>query len=399
MKTDFLPYALALLMCAAFLIVMLPRFWRRDGAADTNADWLRLRQRELEDESLELREEAALRFIEEHEDDGLTRAETDRPAYTLRMQALGVAGLVLGVWWLYQLLGGWEDVQIAEALARVDQAQPDDVLALISRIEARADARPSNVDYSLLLAEYYLSGNDPTAAQGYFDRLIELGATSPDILGKAAQAEFLSAGRVLSQRARTRAEQALAVDPRQSAALATLGMNAFETADYRQAILYWQRLRELEPPGSPGYVMLGQVIERARQELGSDALMAPEEGVEPRGDEAEALAGVVIEIAPPVATRVPDNAVLFVFARQEGAESGMPIAVTKLTVGTWPIAVTLDDRLSMAGQLISDHASVSIEVQVSRNGQPGRDNAILWSRVDSVPVGEADPLAIVLQTN
>jgi hypothetical protein len=53
----------------------------------------------------------------------------------------------------------------------------------------------------------------------------------------------------------------------QAAALATMGMAAFEEADYRQAIVYWQRLRDLEPPGSPGYDMLGQMIERANRSL------------------------------------------------------------------------------------------------------------------------------------
>ena len=97
--------------------------------------------------------------------------------------------------------------------------------------------------------------------------MIAAGATAPEILGKAAQAEFLSADRVLSQQARSRAEQALALDPAESAALATLGMAAFEEADYREAITYWQRLRVLEAPGSPGHAMLGQVIARAEQEL------------------------------------------------------------------------------------------------------------------------------------
>ena len=169
---------------------------------------------------------------------------------------------------MYRMLGGWEDVQIAEQLGRIEQSQPEDVLALIDRITVRAEARPANADYALLLGEYYLSGNEPAEALRYYDRLIEAGATAPEILGKAAQSEFLSSGRVLSRRARARAEQALAVDPMQAAALATMGMAAFEEADYRQAIVYWQRLRDLEPPGSPGHDMLGQIIERAQQELG-----------------------------------------------------------------------------------------------------------------------------------
>ena len=122
----------------------------------------------------------------------------------------------------------------------------------------------------------------------YYERLIEAGATAPEILGKAAQSEFSLRDRVLSRRARARAEQALAVDPMQAAAFATMGMAAFEEADYRQAIVYWQRLQsDLEPPGSPGHDMLGQMIERARQELRREPLPEP----------PIATPGVVVEIS------------------------------------------------------------------------------------------------------
>jgi len=259
------------------------------------------------------------------------------------------------------------------------------VLALIDRIAVRAEARPDNADYALLLGEYYLSGNEPAEALQYYERLIEAGATAPEILGKAAQSEFLSSGRVLSRRARARAEQALAVDPMQATALATMGMAAFEEADYRQAIVYWQRLRELEPPGSPGYDMLGQIIERARQELGEPL------------PEPVATAGVEVEISLSGDQPLPADAVLFVLARPEGAEAGMPIAVVRQTPSSWPLTVRLDDSASMAGQQISNFSAVSIEVQVSANGQPGRDNALVWSARPSVPVGFGEPLKIRLQ--
>ena len=286
-------------------------------------------------------------------------------------------------------------MQIAKALESVEQSQPEEVLALISRIESRASVRPRNMDYSLLLAEYYLSGNDPAAALRYFDRLIDAGATAPDILGKAAQAEFLSSDRVLSSRAESRAEQAIAVDPSQPAALATLGMAAFEAADFRQAIVYWQRLRELEPPGSQGYVMLTQVIERARQEL--DAAPTQESDI-PDLSQKVVSSGVIVEVSIPATAAVPEDAVVFILARQEGADSGMPIAVARVDARDWPLTVNLDDNASMAGQRISDFAKVSIEVQVSRNGQPGRDNAVLWSRVESVAVGDAERLTMALRS-
>jgi cytochrome c-type biogenesis protein CcmH len=348
---------------------------------------LRLRQRELagEAEAAELREEAALRLLEDQAEEAPPEKSL-RPTYSGRGQLAAVSVVAIAAWLMYRMLGGWEDVQIAEQLGRIEQSQPEDVLALIDRITVRAEARPANADYALLLGEYYLSGNEPAEALRYYDRLIEAGATAPEILGKAAQSEFLSSDRVLSRRARARAEQALAVDPMQAAALATMGMAAFEEADYRQAIVYWQRLRDLEPPGSPGHDMLGQIIERAQQELGEPV------------PELIATAGVVVEISLSGKQPVPADAVLFVLARPEGAEAGMPIAVVRQTPSSWPLTVRLDDSASMAGQQISSFGAVSIEVQVSANGQPGRDNALAWSARPSVPVGFGEPVKINLQT-
>lgn len=377
-------------------VVVLPRYWVRRGETETNADWLRLRQRELEGESPSLQEEAALRLIDDGADETGVMAY-ERRAYNLKAQVLGgllLAALVVG---LYQQLGGWEDVEIADALANLETAQPDDVMALIDRIEVRSEARPDNADYSLLLAEYFLSGNQPNQATRYFDRLIEAGTTSPEILGKAAQAEFLSSGRILSGQARARAEQALAMDPMQSTALATLGMAAFEESDYAQAIEFWQRLRTLEAPGSPGYEMLGQVIERARQELAQSGQAPPVSSPESSDDVAEASdpgPGVVIEILQPEGEDIPEGAVIFVLARPEGAESGMPIAVVRRQVSAWPLSVRLDDSTSMAGQLLSGFSSVSIEVQISINGQPGRTNALLWAHDQTVRVGQSEPLKL-----
>ena len=377
-------------------VIILPRYWVRRGGTETNADWLRLRQLELAEESPSLQEEAALRLIEDGAEETGVMA-SDGVTYDLKLQVLGVMLLVAVVVGLYERLGGWEDVEIAGALARLETAQPEDVMLLIDRIETRSEARPNNADYSLLLAEYHLSGNQPSMASRYFDRLIDAGATSPEILGKASQAEFLSSGRVLSGQARARAEQALALDPMQSTALATLGMAAFEEADYARAIEFWQRLRALEAPGSPGHEMLGQVIERAQQELANSDQTAPAGSPGPQIDSVETLGpSVAVEVLQPEGENIPRGATIFVLARPEGAESGMPIAVVRTEAAAWPLSVRLDDSTSMAGQLLSDFSSVSIEVQISSNGQPGRTNALLWAHQEAVPVGQSEPLKIRL---
>ena len=386
----------ALLLGAIVWVTMLPRYWQRDYPAETNEDWLRLRQRELAGESAQLQQDAALRLIEDGIVDELP-SSMDSVIPSKAAQLAGIVILTLSVVLLYQRLGGWEDVNIARALSDVERAQPADIIALISRIETRAEARPANADYALLLGEYYLSGNDPAAAFEYFDRLVVMGATAPEILGKAAQAEFLANDRQLSATARVRAEQALAVNTAEPAALATLGMAAFEEADFRTAVKYWERLQALEPPGSPGYTMLAQIIERARVALGeAPSLLADDSPEAPSAAPAGSL-GVDVMVRPSEGAPVPPaGSVVFVLARAAGAEQGMPIAVSRVQAERWPLAVRLDDRQSMAGQLISEVEAVSIEVQVSIDGQPGRDNALYWGRVDAVTVGVAEPVVITL---
>jgi cytochrome c-type biogenesis protein CcmH len=389
--------AAALLIGAIVWVVVLPRVWQRHYPTETNEDWLRLRQRELAGESEQLQQEAALRLIEDGIVDDEARSVGPRIS-SKAAQWTGVVLLTVSVVLLYQRLGGWEDVTIARALSDVERAQPDEIIALISRIETRAEARPANADYALLLGEYYLSGNDPAAAFGYFDRLIEMGASAPEILGKAAQAEFLANDRQLSATARARAEQALAVNTAEPAALATLGMAAFEEADFPAAIQYWKRLRALEPPGSPGYTMLTQIIDRARIELGeAPAVLADESPREAPPAISSESQGVEVLVKVPEGAPVPPNgSVVFVLARAAGAEQGMPIAVSRTQPENWPLAVRLDDRQSMAGQLISESKAVSIEVQVSIDGQPGRDKALYWGRVDPVTVGGTEPVVIAL---
>ena len=325
----FLLAVVALIALAVAMVSLLPRLWHRSGRVETNADWLMLRQRELEGDAEALKQDAALRVVEEG-DVSPDALDVATPQYVWWVQCLGAALLIAGTGWLYLALGAWEDVEIAEQLARLESAQPADIVALIDRIEDRAEARTANTDYALLLAEYYLSGNEPAAAARYFDSLIAAGATAPEILGKAAQAEFLSADRVLSQQARSRAEQALAVDPAESAALATLGMAAFEEADYREAITYWQRLRVLEAPGSPGHAMLGEVIARAELELARAGGLASSPATTGSAFLEPVEQGVIsVRVILPTELSAPTGSTMFVLARPAGAEAGMPIAVVR----------------------------------------------------------------------
>ena len=60
-----------------------------------------------------------------------------------------------------------------------------------------------------------------------------------------------------------------------------------------------------------------------------------------------------------------------------GKPGAYATAVSRNTIGEWPLTVRLTDANSMAGQSLSALSAVDLEVQVSRNGQPGLANAVL----------------------
>lgn len=370
------------------LVMWLPRRWRRTTPSETAEDWLRLRTQELEEEPDILLQEAALRLVEE----GIEPPSPNlsRGAYlSVRWSLALLAAVCVLSAALYWRLGSWEDVGIADALTQIAASEPQEVEALVLRITRRAEQRPDNADYAFLLSEYYLTGNDPARALVYLDRLIDAGSESPEIFGKAAQAEFLSSDRRLSGRAAARAQQALALNPAQPAALATLGMAAFEAEDFAAALEYWGRLRALETPGMPGYEMLTQVMARARAEM---AAVDPAEA----SPETGSVGTIAVVVEAPAGVAVDPQAIVFVFARPGASQTGMPVAVARTTARSWPLSLRLDDGNSMAGQKLSSLTTATVEVQVSGNGQPGREHARFVGGPVEVPVGDPEPVVIAL---
>lgn len=405
---------IAFLSACAGLIVLSALFYllpqnRRDDAldqAEANVDWLRLREQELaevDDESL--REEARLRLLEDDVRGAKVTQGSDRFPTWLLFPVVAVLSVLL-----YYQLGAVSDVMITREMESLGQeTTEEEFLALITQIEQRASQRPDNLHYLALLGRFYMNRQEYELAARSYDALATAAPEDAEALAYAAQAEFLAAGRTLSDRARLRAEQALAVNPHQRTALGLLGMASFEQQQYRAAISYWERLLAVETPGSEGANMIQGVIDRARSMLG-EAPAAPvhaaappaasPHGAQAPSGEAVVGAGVTVTVRLPEGAQVSPSDTVFVLARNAASNSRMPIAVQRLSAAQLPLTLRLDDGNSMAGQKLSETESVVVAVQLSPAGRPGLDNAT-WAAESAplAPSADADPLVIELQPN
>ncbi len=402
------------LACAGLLLLsslfyLFPRV--RPGATEedldrANLESYRMRRAELAGEGNEgLQEDARLRLLEdEHQRSARrTTAPQSFPVWIL----LPLVALLAGG--LYYVLGAAPDVVIAGQLQQMQEDMtPEQMRKLIGDVEARSAQRPDNLHYRALLGRYYMAQEDYARAAENYGALAEAAPEDAQVLAYAAQAQYLAAGRTLSDSARLRAEQALATDPQQRTALGLLGMASFEQQQYRAAIEYWQRLLALETSDSQSGQMIAEVIETARQrwgeaDPGAAAAFAASAAQAVSSSSATATAsgvGVTVRVAAPANTAIGPADTVFILARNADTGSRMPIAVQRLTGAQLPLTVRLDDGNSMAGQKLSQTPSVIVAVQVSPDGRPGEDSASWLGEIGPVvPTIDDAPLEIVLRPN
>ena len=389
--------AMSLLTALAIGLLLVPRWQQRRWQGESNLDWLALRQGELSDVVGEDREalsrDAELRILDES-----SGAESEQVlpnggtfAGGRRGVLLLIAVVVIAPILLYFNLGAIEDVRIADALEGMQDASPAEVQRLLSDIEERSAAKPGNVEYLSLLGEYYTAQNAHVRALEIYEQLLLEFPESAELLARAAQAEYLKGERQLTDRARRRAEAALAINPEQRSALGTLGMAAFEAGQYARALQYWEQLLAFEAPGTPGYQMLTTIIAEARTRGGladAPAVLAIEA-------EPSLSVGVTVTVAMPEG--VTAQGTVFVIARPSGGAQRMPTAAVRRSASELPFSVRLDDTSSMAGQKISALSLIDVEVQLSETGQPGRANASWLANAANIEPTEDAKIQLVLE--
>ena len=389
--------AMSLLTALAIGLLLVPRWQQRRWQGESNLDWLALRQGELSDVVGEDREalsrDAELRILDES-----SGAESEQVlpnggtfAGGRRGALLLIAIVVIAPILLYFNLGAIEDVRIADALEGMQDASPAEVQRLLSDIEERSAAKPGNVEYLSLLGEYYTAQNAHVRALEIYEQLLLEFPESAELLARAAQAEYLKGERQLTERARRRAEAALAINPEQRSALGTLGMAAFEAGQYARALQYWEQLLAFEAPGTPGYQMLTTIIAEARTRGGladAPAVLAIEA-------EPSLSVGVTVTVAMPEG--VTAQGTVFVIARPSGGAQRMPTAAVRRSASELPFSVRLDDTSSMAGQKISALSLIDVEVQLSETGQPGRANASWLANAANIEPTEDAKIQLVLE--
>ena len=280
---------------------------------------------------------------------------------------------------IYRSLGSAVDQQITESLAeQQSQWTPE----LIATIGERAKQRPNNVYYWTILAEEAMGRGDMVAAEGYFAEAIRVQPNESYLLGQYAQALFFVEENRFSATVIAAVDRAFAVDSSNQTVLGLKGIQAFQEADYRRAITYWQGAASGLNPASDSWLALQNGIQQAQQLAGE----APSEG-----DDFRLMINLSID---PSIQYSPDQLVFVAIIEADGPP--MPVAARKLAASQLPLALELSDRdVLMAGRSLADVGKIKVVARLSSSGSATPQEGD-WQVVSDIIDGRSGTLNLSL---
>lgn len=273
-------------------------------------------------------------------------------------------GLWLNVGGLPQLLA-WQQVQseLPALRERVMDANGkplslEELARLGLGIRSELQAEPNNINDWMMLGRIGMVLNNVATASQAFQHALQLEPTNSDV--KLSYAEVLTRSSD-AQDNRAAEEMLQAMQKQDSHNLRILGLlafNAYQQQHYAAAIADWQRMLTLLPAGDPRVTPIQHSIEQAKTDSGVQTSQL----------------ALSIKLSPAAEKMLPDGGVLYISV-SDGV-SPLPVAVKKLPLGHFPLALTLDDSNAMMPErLLSAQHQVQVRVRISRDGsanpQPG----------------------------
>lgn len=272
----------------------------------------------------------------------------------------------------YIKLGAENELAITQLLQASGQADftQEDAVELIDRLTLQTQQDPNDIEMWYLLARLNFDvGQFDQAVIGFTQVIQRLPIDSKQdqavAMAQLAQAQFFANGRQLDAATESLLKDVLDINPKNETALGLLGVAAYESKQYVDAVQYWQRLISMMSASNPNAMAIQGGINKALDQ------MTPQEReqIEQAQDVVTpSVIQVTVNVAQEIISKLPKNADLFVLAKAENGPP-MPLAVKRISVDQWPVTVTLDDSMAMMPALrLSQFEKVIITARISKNG-------------------------------
>lgn len=210
---------------------------------------------------------------------------------------------------------------------------------------------PSNAKDWMMLGRVGMALNNASTATQAFAHAYQLSPNDMDIkLGyaevltrSAEPQDNISGGKLL----RSMLEQ----NQGNLRVLSLLAYNEFEQGHYPQAIGAWQLMLKILPVGDKRGDMVRASIEQAKAKSGQDNVKL----------------AINVALSADAAKHLPEDGTVFISVTD--GSSPVPVAVKKLPLSRFPLAMTMDDSSAMMPErLLSSLHQLKVRVRISQNG-------------------------------
>ena len=304
----------------------------------------------------------------------------------------GIAATVVGVvmplaaFAIYFLATSWS----WDPARHAETAAAGDLQQMVAQLQGRLANQPDDIEGWKLLGRSATVMGDYGLARDAFEHANEqTQGQDPEALVGFAESLVLNDEREIEGRAAAMFEKALAMDPDNARALWYGGIVAYRRGDLPLAQQRWVELQNHDLPPDLRQVVAERLAEIDKAQGRTPAIAAAASAAPATGS-----IELNIDVAPPLAGKVPQGATLFVIARR--GEGGPPLAVVRRAAGAWPQRISMTDANAMLpGVSLASGGALKVIARVSSSGQPVAVSGDLFGEV-GYDFSSADPATITI---
>ena len=264
------------------------------------------------------------------------------------------------------------DASGAEGGGHADEAQ---INAMLERLAEKLKSRPDDAQGWAMLARSYTARGRHEDALPAYKRVAELLPRDAQALADYADGLATVSKGQLTGEPEKLVMQALALDKNNVKALSLAGTLAFDRADYKAAVGFWEPAAKAADPAGEMSQQLRSALAEARQRAGLSAAELPvTEAVAVSASKGPPLvAGGAsvsgrVELAAALKSKMSPDDTLFIFARAPTG-SRMPLAILRKKASDLPFSFVLDDSLAMSSAAkLTSVPLVVVGARISKSG-------------------------------
>ena len=386
----------------------------RDQLEELERDYLAggLTQQELHT----ARDELARRLLEDVAAASDSQDAAFTPAASFRKPWRWVIPLGVSVPVLALVMYGWLGQPMAldpEVLARGTEQNtevtPEKLATMATALTRRLQDDPNSAEGWVMLGRVqraralFAEADDAFAKALALTQDDDLWVERAEVLAQKNNGSFAGEPWAIIQRVLTR-------NPQHINALLLAGSASFAELNYRSALRFWERARDLVDPNSPDAQELDRAMAEARDKLGLPPLpaRAAPAPVSAGGTNnannanssssasnvtaaasASAAASISgrVSVVSELAGKVAPTDTVFVYATPVSG-SKMPVAMLRTTADKLPLDFVLDDSMAMTPNAkLSGMSEVTVRVRISKSGQAKAQSGDLGVSVTPVKPG------------